>query len=94
MQILNLKMEFEIKKIKESESVKEYGNKLISIVNQIKLLGEDFPTQRIMEKLLVSLPERYKSKISLIEDFEDLSKINFAKLINVLQDVDQRRIMR
>ena len=56
MQILNLKKEFEIHKMKESESAKEYGSNLMTIVNQIKLLGEDFPTQRIVEKLLVSLP--------------------------------------
>ena len=44
MQILNLKKEFEIQKMKEYESVKEYGSKLMSIDNHIKLLGEDFPT--------------------------------------------------
>ena len=68
MQILNLKKEFEIQKMKESESVKEYDSKLMTIVNQIKLLGEHFPPQRIVEKLLVSLPERYESKISSLED--------------------------
>ena len=94
MQILNLKKEFEIQKMKESESVKEYGSKLMTIVNQIKLLGEDFPTQRIVEKLLVSLLERYESKISSLEDSKDLSKISFSKLINALQAVDQRRTMR
>ena len=94
MQILNLKKEFEIQKMKESESVKEYGSKLMTIVNQIKLLGEDFPTQRIVEKLLVSLPEKYESKISYLEDSKDLSKISFTELINALQAVDQRGTMR
>ena len=94
MQILNLKKEFEIQKMKESESVKEYGSKLMTIVNQIKLLGEEFSPQRIVEKLLVSLPERYESKISSLEDSKDLSKISFAELINALQAVDQRRTMR
>ena len=83
MQILNLKKEFVIKKMKEYE-VKEYGNKLMSIANQIKLLGEDFSTKRIVEKLLVSLHERYESKISSLEDFKDLSKISFAESINAL----------
>ena len=76
MQILYLKKEFEIQKIKEFESVKEYGSKLMTIVNQIKLLGENFPTQRIVEKLLVSLPERYEYKMSSLEDSKDLSKIS------------------
>ena len=47
-----------------------------------------------MEKLLVSLPERYESKISSLEDSKNLSKISFVELINALQVVDQRRIMR
>ena len=80
--------------MKESESVKEYGNELMSIVNLIKLLGEEFPTYRIVEKLLVSFPKRYESKISALEDSKDLSKNSFAELINSLQDVDQRRTMR
>ena len=78
MQNLNLRKEFEIHKIKESESMKEYGNKLMSIVNQLKLLGENFPTQRIVEKLLVSLPERYESRISSLKDSKDLLNISFA----------------
>ena len=94
MQILNLKKEFEIQKMRESESVKEYGSKLMTIVNQIKLLGEDFPIQRIVEKLLVRLLERYEYKISSLEDSKYLSKISFAELINALQAVDRRRIMR
>ena len=80
--------------MKESKSVKAYGSKLMIIVNQIKLLGEDFSTQRIIEKLLISLPERYEYKISSLEDSKDLSKISFAELINALQAVDQRRTMR
>ena len=71
-----------------SESVKEYGSKLMTIVNQIKLLSEDFPTQRIVEMLLVSLLEMCEYKISSLEDSKDLLKISFAELINVLQAMD------
>lgn len=94
MQILNLKREFEMVKMKTSEGVKEYGNRLMSIVNQIKLLGGEFSSQRVVEKLLVTLPERYETKISSLEDTKDLSKLTFAELINSLHAVDQRRSMR
>ena len=79
MQILNLKKEFEIQKMKESESVKEYDNKFMSIENQIKLL-------------VVSLPKRYESKISSLKDSKDISKNSFAELTNALQAMDQRRL--
>ena len=51
----------------------------MSIVSQIKLFGEGFPTQRFVEKLLISLPEMYESKISSLEDFKDLSKKLFCR---------------
>ncbi|XP_074326842.1 uncharacterized protein LOC141664787 [Apium graveolens] len=94
MQILNLKREFEMMRMKNNEGVKEYGSRLMSIVNQIKLLGEDFSTQRIVDKFLVNLPERYETKVSLLEDTKDLSKLTVSELINSLHAVDQRRSMR
>lgn len=59
-----------MKKIKD---VKEYGSTLMSIVNQIKLLGGEFLHQRVVDKLLLTLSERYEilefllSKISKID---------------------------
>ncbi|XP_074355222.1 uncharacterized protein LOC141693926 [Apium graveolens] len=94
MQILNLKREFEMMRMKNNEGVKEYGSMLMSIVNQIKLLGGDFSSQRVVDKLLVTLSERYETKISSLEDTKDLSKLTVSDLINSLHTVDQRRSMR
>ena len=94
MQILNLKREFEMMRMKNNEGVKEYGSRLMSIVNQIKLLGGDFSSQRVVDKLLVTLPERYETKISSLEDTKDLSKLTVSELINSLHAVDQRRSTR
>ena len=43
--------------MKESESIKDYSDKLLSIVNKIRLLGKDFSDERIVQKILVTLPE-------------------------------------
>jgi len=37
MKVLNLIREFEMQKMKESETIKEYSNKLLDIANKIKL---------------------------------------------------------
>ena len=42
IKLLTLKREFEMLKMKESDSVKDYITKLMSIVNQIRLAGEQF----------------------------------------------------
>nr|GMC73957.1 peptidyl-tRNA hydrolase, mitochondrial-like isoform X2 [Ipomoea batatas] len=73
MQILNLIREFEMMKMKEAETIMEYSNTLLGITNKIRLLDKDFRDNRIVQKLLVTLPEKYESK--------DLSSISLAELV-------------
>ncbi|KAF9679181.1 hypothetical protein SADUNF_Sadunf07G0113400 [Salix dunnii] len=58
MQVLNLIRDFELQKMKESETIKMYSDRLLGIANKIKLLGSNFSDSRIVEKLLVTVPER------------------------------------
>ncbi|XP_022743976.1 uncharacterized protein LOC111294939 [Durio zibethinus] len=94
MQVLNLRREFEVLKMKEFKNLKEYNDRLMKIVNKIRLLGEELSDKRIVEKVLVSLPERFESKISSLEDSNDLTKITLAELFNALQAQEQRRAIR
>nr|GLL21413.1 uncharacterized protein LOC113766746 [Ipomoea trifida] len=59
MQVLNLKREFEMQKMKERESLKDYSERLKKVVNKIRLLGEELPDDRVVEKILVTLPKRF-----------------------------------
>ncbi|XP_021602279.1 uncharacterized protein LOC110607467 [Manihot esculenta] len=77
--ILNLRREFEVLKIKESKTLKEYIDRLMAMVNKIRLLAEDLIDKRVEEKVLMSLLERFESKISSLEDSKDLSKIILRK---------------
>ncbi|XP_022877125.1 uncharacterized protein LOC111395384 [Olea europaea var. sylvestris] len=94
MQVLNLIREFELQKMKESETIKEYSDKLIGIVNKVRLLGTEFTDSRIVEKILIIVPERYEASITTLENTKDLSKITLAELLNALQAQEQRRLMR
>nr|GMC71630.1 Retrovirus-related Pol polyprotein from transposon RE1 [Ipomoea batatas] len=94
MQILNLIREFEMMKMKEAETIKEYSNTLLGIANKIRLLDKDFPDDRIVQKILVTLPEKYESKISSLEESKDLSSISLAELVHALQAPEQRRMLR
>ncbi|XP_047264749.1 uncharacterized protein LOC124896916 [Capsicum annuum] len=60
MKVLNLIREFELQKMKESETVKEYSDRLLSIVNKIRLFDTKFKDSRIVEKTLAIVPERYE----------------------------------
>jgi len=94
MKVLNLIREFEMQRMKESETIKEYSNKLLDIANKIKLLGKEFPDSRLVEKILVTVPERYEASIASLENTKDLSTITFTEVIHVLQAQEQRRLMR
>ena len=50
MKVLNLMREFELQRMKESETVKEYFDRLFGIVNKVRLLGTEFKDSRIVEK--------------------------------------------
>jgi len=64
------------------------------VVNKIRLLREDLPDRRIVEKVLVSLPERFEAKISSFEDSRDLTMISLTELMNSMQIQEQGRMLR
>ncbi|CAJ2652705.1 unnamed protein product [Trifolium pratense] len=94
MQVLNLRREFEALKMKEIETVREFSDRISKVVSQIRLLGEDLSDQRVVEKILVCLPDRFEAKISSLEETKDFSQITLAELVNALQATEQRRSLR
>jgi len=68
MQALNLIREFEMQKMKEIENIKDYADKLLSMINKVRLLRNEFSDDWIVQKILVTMPEKYESKISSLEE--------------------------
>ncbi|XP_016574002.2 LRR receptor-like serine/threonine-protein kinase FLS2 [Capsicum annuum] len=94
MQILNLKRDFESLRMQEDEVIAKYSDKNSLLVCKIWLLGEDFKDDRIVEKILLTIPERFESKISSLKESKDLSTISIKELISALQAQEQRRAFR
>ncbi|KAK5843163.1 hypothetical protein PVK06_005606 [Gossypium arboreum] len=92
-QLLNLRRDFENLKMEE-ETVKQYSDRIMVVVNSIRLLGEQFSEVRIVEKMISTLPERYEAKISSLKDSKDLTSISLTELINALYAQEQRRASR
>ena len=84
MQVLNLIREFVLQKMKESETIKDYSDKLLSIANKVRLLGSKLNDSRIVEKIFVMMPERYETFVTTLENTKDLPKISLAELLNSL----------
>ncbi|XP_047252283.1 uncharacterized protein LOC124887135 [Capsicum annuum] len=94
IQVLNLVCEFELQRIKESETIKEYSDRLLNLANRIRLLGSAFNDSRIVEKILVTAPKRFEATITTLENTKDLSKITLSELLSAFQAQEQRRVMR
>ena len=86
--------EFQLQRMKESKSVREYFDRLLSIAIKLRLLGSVLNDSRIVENLLVTVPERFEATITTLKNTKDLSKISLAELLNALQAQEQRRVMR
>ena len=69
----------------EDESFDEFYAKLKDIVNSAFNLGETIPEPKIVRKVLRSLPERFHTKITTIEESMDIDKIPLTELVGNLQ---------
>ncbi|XP_038904510.1 uncharacterized protein LOC120090887 [Benincasa hispida] len=94
MKVLNLVQEFERMQMKDSEPIKEYLDKLIGISNKARALGTNLSENRLVQKILVSIPERYEATIASLENTKDLSKLKVIEVVSDLQAQEQRRLIR
>ena len=94
MKGLNFVREIEGLQMKESETIKEYSTKLVNIENKARMLGTNLSDNRLVQKILVSLPERYEATIASLENTKNLSQIKLVELVSALQAPEQRRSMR
>ena len=76
---------FEEIKMEEDESFDEFYAKFKDIVNSAFNLGETIPEPKIVRKVLRSLPERFYTKITAIEESKDIDKIPLTELVGNLQ---------
>lgn len=85
MQVIDLIREFKLQRMKYSDTLKEYFKKLLNIANKVRILGSSFTYARIVEKNFVTVPKKYESTITTLENTKDHSTISLAELLNVLQ---------
>ena len=94
IRLLTLKREFEMLKMKEEETVKDYSSKLSQLVNQMRLYAVKVDDSKVVEKMLISLPEKFEAKVAAIEESSDLKKLTVSELLSKLQAQEQRISIR
>ena len=76
---------FEELKMSEDESFDSFYNKLNEVVVSKFNLGEKMEDSKIVRKILRSLLESFRAKVTAIEESKDLDDIKVQELIGSLQ---------
>ncbi|XP_022891832.1 uncharacterized protein LOC111406675 [Olea europaea var. sylvestris] len=76
---------FEEIKMKDDESFDQFYAKLNDIVNSSFNLGERILESKFVRKVLRSLPERFRPKVTVIEESKDLDTVKIEELVRSLQ---------
>ncbi|RDX98980.1 hypothetical protein CR513_18034, partial [Mucuna pruriens] len=67
-----LREEFESLRMKEIESISDFGNRMMMVVNQMKHYGENMEDIRVVEKILRYLTIKFNFVVCAIEESKDL----------------------
>ncbi|XP_021831887.1 uncharacterized protein LOC110771842 [Prunus avium] len=76
----------------ENETFSEIYAKLCIIVNACSSLGEKIPKDRVVKKILRSLPQHFQPKITAIEEICDLNTLKVRELIRSLQTYEMKHL--
>ena len=84
-QLQMLTTRFEKLKMSKDKSFDSFYSKLNEVVIGKFNLGEKTEDSKIMRKILRSLPESFRAKVTTIEEIKDLDDIKVQELIGSLQ---------
>ena len=73
------------------ESVAKYFLHIDEIVNCMKNLGEEIKEAIVVEKILRSLSSKFESKVSAIEDKQNLQNLTMSQLHGILTAYEMRK---
>ncbi|KAJ9541040.1 hypothetical protein OSB04_027546 [Centaurea solstitialis] len=91
----SLRCEFDNLKMKELETVEDFYNRVITMVNQMRLNGESLHDKRVVEKILRNLTKKFEKFIGLFRNVPDFSiKRKTSSRSKDLYQIGNRRFWR
>eukprot|EP00253_Pinus_taeda_P026007 PITA_26007 len=86
-----LRIQYETLKMYNDESVANYFLRVDEVVNCMKNLGEEIKEAIVVEKVLRSLFPKFESKVSAIEEKENLRILTMSQLHGILTAYEMRK---
>ncbi|CAM8930696.1 unnamed protein product [Rhodiola kirilowii] len=88
--VQTLRTEFEILRMKDSDSLDEFSMKLSSLVNRIRGLGQQIEEVHVVKKFLRGVSKRFLPIVSTIEQFGDVNAMSLDEAIGRLKAHEER----
>lgn len=85
-----LKRDFKNLQMKDSDSIDSFFTHAMSTVNQVRSYGDTIEDQKIVEKILRSLPAKFDAVVIAIQEAKDLSQLSVDELMGSLLVHEQR----
>ncbi|KAL6324823.1 hypothetical protein AAG906_018350 [Vitis piasezkii] len=76
--------DYELFSIKDFEYIVEMFSRFIVIVNELESLGKTYTKVEKVMKILRSLPRKWETKVTAIQEAKDLTKLSLEELIGSL----------
>ena len=89
-QLQTLRREFELLNMKEGEKVDKYLSRTLTVVNKMKVHGENMEQNVVVGKILRSLPSKFNYIVCSIEESNDLDTMSIDELHGSLLVHEQR----
>lgn len=90
VKLQTLRCEFDNLRMKETETVEDYYNRVVLVTNQLRLNGEIIDDRKTIEKILRSLTRKFECVVVAIEESKDMATFSLENLIGTLQSHELR----
>ncbi|XP_073019407.1 uncharacterized protein [Primulina eburnea] len=89
-----LTSKFEMMRMEESKNILDYDRRLREIANDVFSIVDSISNERLVSKVLRSLPERFNIKIYTIDEAKDTSQMALEDLISSLRTFEMNLDMQ
>ena len=91
VKLQTLRIQYEKLRMRNDESIASFFLHLDEIVNRMRNLGETIYDTTLVEKVLRSLTPKFESKVSAIEEKQDLQTLTIVQLHGILTACEMRK---
>ena len=90
VKLQNTKRDFESLQMKEIEDIDSFMNRVITIVNELKIYGEEIKDQIVVEKVLGSFSTKFDVVVATIKEAKYLASLTIDELMGSLLSHEAR----